>query len=114
MVKHAEIMLSKGLVQNDNGATIREQSQEWQDYMAMEEYKLSKKDFDLFDYLFEELTTLEDQDSRPENKRWTKYFDEDDKRVFYKKEGDSEIMTVLTDCVMNSKVTEALCTYDNA
>lgn len=81
--------------------------------MATDEYMNSVVDIDLFDYFFKELCTLEDQESRPEEERWTKYFDEPDKRVFYKKEGDSELMTVMTDCVIEANFGEALACYEN-
>jgi len=56
---------------------------------------------------------LDDQESLPEEERWTVYYDEPDKRVYYKQEEGLPYGSVLTDCVIEAGFTETVACFDN-
>jgi len=102
ILEHAKAMVSKGLVQDDNGNTLAADSELLKQFWASEEVKNLQSDAVLFDYMYTELSLLEQQEGRPEKDKWTIYYDEPDKRVFYKKDFETGDMSVMTDCVLDA------------
>lgn len=54
-----------------------------------------------------------DYDETPEDGQWIRYYDEEDKRVYYKQEEGKAYGTVMCDSVTNAGLTETLACYDN-
>ena len=53
-------MLGKDLVTDNDGNTLSADSQEVKDFLALEEVRMALMDEELFHYLYEQLTKLED------------------------------------------------------
>jgi len=53
-------MLGKDLVTDNDGNTLSAESQEVKDFLALEEVRMALMDEELFHYLYEQLTKLED------------------------------------------------------
>lgn len=70
-MKHTFEMIGKGLVLGDDDKPLDEDSQEVNDYKALEIVKLTQFDDKLFEYLYDNLCTIGDDDSNlPEGDRW--------------------------------------------
>lgn len=64
-------------------------------------------------YLYDNLCSLHNQDAVPEAERWTRHCEEPDKRVYYKQENGYAFGSVLTDCIIESNMQQAIACYDN-
>ena len=53
-------MLGKDLVTDNDGNTLSADSQEVKDFLSLEEVRMALMDEELFHYLYEQLTKLED------------------------------------------------------
>jgi len=53
-------MLEKDLVTDNDGNTLTKESQEVKDFEALEEVRVALMDEELFHYLYEQLTVMED------------------------------------------------------
>ena len=73
-------MLAKDLVTDSDGNTLNADSQEVKDFQALEELKVAHLDEELFHYLYEQLTKLEE----PEESGWSIVYNNPDLRIFYK------------------------------
>lgn len=110
ILKHAIEMMKKGLVTDADGNTLTEDSEAWKKYMGSEEVKYTTLDEELFSYLYDQLCFLDDEEAMS---GWIKYYDEPDKRVFYKEEEGNPYGSVITDCVVDAPFTHTLACYDN-
>lgn len=108
ILKHFLEMLENGLVTDKDGNTLSKDSQVVKDWLATEEVQYTILDQELFEYLYDQICTLDQ-----EGQDWTKYYDEPDKRVFYKQEDGYMYGSVLTDCIVEASLMHTLCCYDN-
>ena len=89
------------------------------EFLGLEEVRNCELDQTLFDYLYDQLIKIEEvnlnakKDNKGDEFAWIKYIDEPDKRVFYRKEPGCNYQTLMTDCVMDASICQALACYEN-
>ena len=113
LMKHTLEMIERGLVLDDDGTVLSRNTQKVQEYLASDEVKNTAFDDALFEQLYEILETLDTPEALPLEDRWTKYYDEPDKRLFYKEEEGYPLGTVITDCVIEAEIGSVIACYDN-
>jgi hypothetical protein len=105
-------MLPLEMVTDKDGNTLNKNSESVKEFLATEEVKYTLLDQELFEYLYDQICYLHKTDEQEDDK-WIKYYDEPDKRVFYKQEDGFVYGSILTDCIIEASMTHALCCYDN-
>ena len=99
------------MVTDRDGNTLSKDTKQVSEWLQSEEVKYTILDQELFEYLYDQICDLDNLDK--EGQDWVKYYDEPDKRVFYKQEDGYIYGSVLTDCIVEASLTHTLCCYDN-
>lgn len=99
ILKFMEEMIDLEMITDDEDNTLNQDSKCVKDFMESDEAKAAKLDDELFDYLYDQLCTIEDLG---EEKKWIKYYDEPDKRVFYRYDEGLSYQSTITDVVVEA------------
>lgn len=56
---------------------------------------------------------IDEEEQAEDGNSWVKFYDESDKRVFYKQEEGLVYGTIMTDCITDAGICETMACYDN-
>ena len=98
LVEHIREMCEKGLLKDDEGTVMTKDSEPVREFFESDAVKFTIQDEGLFSYLYDNIAEMQNchqvhnenpDDDDEENKLengWIKYYDEEDKKVYYKQE----------------------------
>ena len=110
IVTHVGDMLkTEDMVTDSDGNSLTKDSQKIIDFYANDYVKWITEDHELFEYLYDNITNIEN----PEVSGWTKYYDYPDVRIFYKDEEGAVFGSILTDTIVDTSVQKLLAVWDN-
>lgn len=97
------------MVTDSDGNSLSKDSEAIKAFFSNEKVKWALHDEDLFQYLYDNLTNLDD----PEVSGWTKYYDYPDLRIFYKDEEGEVFGSIVTDTIVDTSVMKTVAVWDN-
>lgn len=97
------------MVIDSDGNSLNYDSDAVKAFFSHEKVKWALHDEILYDYLYDNLSNLDN----PEVSGWKKYHDKPDLRVFHKTEEGEVFGSIITDTIVNTNVMKTVAVMDN-